>query len=128
MIDKHAEEENDSLVLLITYGKTSFLFTGDIGKNRQKELSDYENKEKHNVTLMKMPHHGGEVDYAFMDTYLPKYVVISVGKNSYGHPEEATMNMLNSKTYSPKVYRTDQRGDITVISNGESLRIETSKQ
>lgn len=129
VIDKHAEEENDSLVLLITYGQTSFLFTGDIGKNRQKELSDYENIEnkKDKVTLMKMPHHGAEVEYAFMDTYLPDYVIISVGDNAYGHPDKSTLEMLDSKTYKPKLYRTDKCGDITVISDGKDLKIETSK-
>ena len=45
----------------------------------------------------------------------------------YGHPHRETLDLLDSKTYSPKVYRTDQDGDIIVKSNGKELSVETSK-
>lgn len=133
VIDVLAEETNDSLVLLITYGDTRFLFTGDIENAAQTRISEkYQNDadEPFEIDLIKMPHHGSytETLYRFMRTFMPKYVVISVGSdNKYGHPDQSTLDLLNSKTWKPKIYRTDKHGDITVKSNGKELSIETSK-
>lgn len=44
IIDASSDKANDSLVLLITYGNTKFLFTGDIEESVQTRISDkYEN-------------------------------------------------------------------------------------
>ena len=40
VVDTRAEKNNDSLVLLITYGDTRFLFTGDIEENMQQRIAD----------------------------------------------------------------------------------------
>ena len=133
-----SESENDSLVLLITYKNTRFLFTGDIGDNAQTYISDkYENpKDKENkINLIKMPHHGScsqkSVDgtgslYRFIRTFMPDYGVISVGKgNEYGHPHRKTLELLEDADI--QVFRTDWNGDITVKSDGNKLEIETSK-
>lgn len=133
VIDVSAQEENDSLVLLITYGKTKFLFTGDIEDTAQKRIADkYSNDsdEPFSISLMKMPHHGSYSGtlYTFVRTFMPEYVIISVGKdNPYGHPHKETLDLLNSKSYSPKLYRTDMNGDIIVKSDGKTLSIETMK-
>jgi len=145
--------DNDSLVLLITYQKTTFLFTGDIEKEAQsrvaerlRELSD---KLESKQNLMKMPHHGAYNS----DPFLPdnasdnslgtlvsaayaNYFVISVGKNnSYNHPDQKTLDVIaqalkiNDLDESKRLFRTDNRGDIvvTVASNGRDLEITTSK-
>lgn len=133
VVDVGADEENDSLVLLITYGDTKFLFTGDIEKDAQTRISEkYQNEsdDVYKVSLIKMPHHGSysETLYRFLRTFMPEYVVISVGaSNIYGHPDQKTLDLLYSKTWKPKVYRTDLNGDIIVKSNGKELFIETSK-
>ncbi len=133
VVDVSAQEENDSLVLLISYGKTKFLFTGDIEENMQKRIVDkYSNDsdEPFKIDLMKMPHHGAKTNtlYTFVRTFMPDYIVISVGKNNpYGLPNKETIDLLKSKTYSPKVNRTDMDGDIIVKSDGKKLTIETSK-
>lgn len=133
VIDSCAVEENDSLVLLITYGETKFLFTGDIEDTAQTRISDkYENEldEPFDIDLIKMPHHGSYTGtlYRFLRTFMPEYAVISVGKgNVYGHPHRETLDLLNSETWKFKVYRTDINGDIIVRSNGKELSFETSK-
>ena len=133
VVDVANQEENDSMVLLITYGKTKFLLTGDIGEKQQERISKkYENEsdEAYKISLMKMPHHGSYTNtlYIFLRTFMPDYAIISVGKNNpYGHPAVKTLDLLNSKSYKPKVYRTDQDGDIIVKSNGKELSIETKK-
>ena len=133
VIDSIAEENNDSLVLLIEYGSTRFLFTGDIENSAQKRISEiYQNEsdEPFKIDLIKMPHHGSYTEnlYRFLRTFMPDYAIISCGdENMYGHPDEKTLKLLNSKTWSSKVYRTDRDGDIIVKSNGKELSVETSK-
>ncbi|MCI8886707.1 MAG: MBL fold metallo-hydrolase [Hungatella sp.] len=138
VVDVAATLENDSLVLMITYGKTRFLFTGDIEDEVQTRISDrYENEkdEAYKIDLIKMPHHGSASPktvngtgslYRFIRTFMPDYAVISVGKdNKYGHPHKETLDLL--KDAHVKVYRTDTDGNITIRSDGESLSIDTSK-
>ena len=133
VIDVSAEEENDSLVLLITYGETRFLFTGDIEEAAQTRISDkYENEldEPFDIDLIKMPHHGSYTGtlYRFIRTFMPEYAIISVGAgNVYGHPHRETLDLLDNEAMKFKVYRTDINGDIVVRSNGKELSFETSK-
>lgn len=137
VVDNSAIEENDSLVLLVTYGKTKYLFTGDIGLNAQRRITDKYKSEPdslYKIDLIKMPHHGSYMDNGiktdtlgpFMRTFMADYAVISVGKgNPYKHPHKEVLDLLNSKTYKPKVYRTDEDGDIIVESDGKKLFVET---
>ena len=133
VIDVCADEDNDSLVLLITYGNTKFLFTGDIEDAAQTRISDRyqsESDEPYKIDLIKMPHHGSYTGtlYRFLRTFMPDYAVIYVGAgNSYGHPRRETLDLLDSKTWKPMLYRTDQNGDIFVKSNGKELTVETAR-
>jgi len=129
VVDTAANEDNDSLVLLITYGDTRFLFTGDIGENAQRRIvSKYENESNKpfKVDLIKMPHHGSKVIIRFIDILMPDYAVISAASsNLYGHPYTETLDMLEQAKV--KLYRTDQCGDITVKSDGKRLSFTTEK-
>lgn len=124
-----AEDSNDSLVLLVTYGENKFLFTGDIGKDTQSKIAKQfinEADESYNIDLLKMPHHGADTSILFIRTFMPEYAIISVGKgNQYGHPYDKTLDMLEQA--DTKVYRTDIDGDIVVKSNGNQLSFETSR-
>ena len=130
VVDTAANEDNDSLVLLITYGDTRFLFTGDIGENAQRRIvSKYENESNKpfKIDLIKMPHHGSKVTYRFIDVLMPDYAVISASaSNLYGHPYTETLDMLDQAEV--KLYRTDQSGDITVKSDGKRISVTTEKR
>lgn len=95
-----------SIVSRFTFGETSFLLTGDLS-NEETVLP--ETKE---VTVLKVAHHGSK--YSTSDTFLalvrPKEAVISVGKNSYGHPAQEVLERLSR--VKALVHRTDERGDI----------------
>ena len=138
VVDVASSSENDSLVLMITYGETRFLFTGDIEDDVQTRISDkYENEkdEAYKIDLIKMPHHGSTSPrsvngtgslYRFIRTFMPDYAVISVGQgNMYGHPHQETLDLLDDADV--KVYRTDKNGDIIVHSDGKTVSIECSK-
>lgn len=119
-----AEDTNESsIVLKITYGNTSFLFTGDAEREAEQFILD--SGADISATVLKVGHHGSETStsYPFLREVMPKYAVISVGKdNSYGHPTEETLSRLNDA--GAEVYRTDLSGDIVCRSDGENVTFE----
>lgn len=138
VVDVSNVENNDSLVILITYGNTRFLFTGDIEYSGQKRLVDRYaagRDAEFNLDVIKMPHHGswgksvGVNDNdlnRLITAFDPEYAVISVGKgNRYGHPHKETLELLQQAEV--EVFRTDINGDIIVRSNGRKVTIETEK-
>ncbi len=109
---------NNSLVLHISYGKTSFLITGDIEARAERELISNNNIE---CDVLKVPHHGSSSSSSeeFIQAADPTYGIISAGKNnSYGHPHFETLDTLNDEDI--RIYRTDTDGNITfdVTDNG----------
>lgn len=115
-----------SAVLHVSYGSTSFLFTGDADTKSEKDMLASGQRLKADV--LKVGHHGANTSssVAFLKEVRPTYAVISVGKdNKYGHPTQKTLNKLNQN--SVKVYRTDQRGTITATSNGKNISFSTAK-
>ena len=98
-----------SMVIKFTYGKNSFLFTGDI------EDAGTENilKEDTRCDVIKVPHHGGENDKINLLAQKAgaDYAVISCGKNnSYKHPHKDTVKAF--KNSGAKVFTTYKTGAI----------------
>ena len=125
------DEGNGSLVLMIKYRETSFIFTGDMEQEQESLICDsYGDDKEWNVSLLKVAHHGSKTStsYRFVRMLMPDYAVISVGKNSYGHPSEQTLSRLDQANVK-KVYRTDRSGNIVVdvISGGRELRVTPSR-
>ena len=77
------------------------------------------------VNYIKIPHHGSinGLTENYLKVLMPKVAVISVGKNSWGHPRPEILEML--ERYNVKVLRTDQIGDIAVVSDGEKYWLST---
>lgn len=119
------KRNNSSIVMKIKYGDTSFLFTGDAEREEEQEI--LEAGYNLSATVLKVGHHGSKnsTTYPFLREIMPKYTIISVGKNSYGHPTEEVLSRLRDA--GTKVYRTDMQGDIIVTSNGKSVNIMTQK-
>ena len=114
------EQNNMSIVMKITYGHTSFLFTGDA--ERAEEADILEAGYDLSATVLKVGHHGSATSttYPFLREIMPQYAVISCGKgNQYGHPDENTLSRLRDADVT--VYRTDVLGDITCVSDGENV-------
>lgn len=113
-----------SVVLKLTYGDNSFLFTGDATSNVEEELLESNANIKSDV--LKVAHHGSDYSSTneFIDAVNPEYAVISVGKNnSYNHPSLNTLEKFNKRGI--KVYRTDEDNTIIFTSNGSDLTITT---
>lgn len=123
--NKKIENVNESaIVAKVIYGKNSFLFTGDIDSEIEKRM--IENNLNLKSDVLKVPHHGSRFSSSlgFLDEVNPKYAVIPVGKNSYGHPTPQTLQNLKSQKI--KTFRTDQDGDIKCEGDGE--RVECEKE
>ncbi len=111
---------NNSLVLKVNFGDTSFLFTGDA--EREEELDILNSGADVNSTVLKAGHHGSDTStsYQFLWHIMPMYAVISVGgNNSYGHPTDAVLSRFRDADV--KVLRTDMQGDIIFTSDGENV-------
>lgn len=120
-----SDPNNTSIILKIIHGETSFLFTGDA--ERDEEQSVLSQNYDLSATVLKIGHHGSgdSTTYPFLREIMPKYAIISVGKNEYGHPTEEVLSRLRDANI--KVYRTDMQGDIIVSSDGKNVNIKTDK-
>lgn len=119
-LDHYDNLNNYSPIIKISYGNTSFLFTGDAEEDVEQEVLNNNFNLKSDV--LKVGHHGSSTSTtkSFFDSVSPKISVISVGKNnSYGHPTENTLNNLKES----KIYRTDLNGNIVLTSNGSTIEI-----
>lgn len=109
-----SKERNDnSVVVRVEYQGYSFLITGDIGKEVEREITK-KYKNFVDVDVLVVAHHGSKTssDYEFVKQASPLYAVISVGKNNrYGHPHRDVLAVYE-KLKIP-IVRTDESGSIS---------------
>jgi competence protein ComEC len=123
---RYKDLNNYSIVLKVTYGKTSFLLTGDAERESESEIlaKGYNLK----ADLLKVGHHGSNssTSAAFLKAVAPKFAIISVGAdNKYGHPSQTTIKRLQRAGI--KIYRTDLNGTIVATSDGQKITIKSQK-
>lgn len=108
--ENESDTNSQSIVAALKNGNSKFLFTGDLTSEKEEEILRKGIDISANV--LKVAHHGSK--YSTGDEFLkkvsPKEAIISVGKNSYGHPAEETLEKLRS--IGTKILRTDETGDI----------------
>ncbi len=118
---------NNSLVFKLDYNSFSMLFTGDILKVREKDLSLAFAKKLSSDVLLS-PHHGSASSSSklFLDKVEPESVIIPCGwQNRYGFPHKSVLNRYAA--LGMDVYRTDLNGAVLTISDGKSFEITTFK-
>ena len=120
---KEYDNENDnSNVIYTKINGYKFMFMGDAGVDKEKDI--LENYNISNIDVLKVGHHGSKTSSSkkFIDEANPKYGVISVGKNNkYGHPNKEILNTLSNS----KIYRTDEDGSIMFKIKNNKLKIKT---
>ena len=117
-----AEEDLNNLspIMLLTYGETSFLFTGDADSETEAKVL-----QKHpqlSADVMKLGHHGASTSNSpeFLDAVSPQIAVCSVGAdNTFGHPHESVVGYLAE--HGITLLRTDLLGNIILSSDGVSV-------
>ena len=120
-----ADTNNNSVVLRLTYGDVSFLFSGDIQKEAIPQLLPYSSMLK--STVLKVPHHGSDEeeaeDYLFQ-AISAQFAVISVGRNSrFGFPAQEVLAHL--KGLGAKVYKTSENGAVIISTDGQNVWVKT---
>ncbi len=114
-----------SMVLRLSYGRTSFLFTGDIGQKAEQDI--LENMRIIKSDILKSPHHGSlsSSSEEFLSAVNPSVIVICVGENNrYNFPNPIILQRY--KEQGATLYRTDTHGAIEITSDGQEFSVRTA--
>lgn len=115
----YSEDNAYSVVIKVTYGQNTFLFTGDAPVEAQNSCVDG------HVDVLKVSHHGSAsgMSGTLAAKLTPAIAVLSYGENSYGHPTQVVLDALSS--VGAQVYGTYVQGTVTVVSNGKDVTAST---
>lgn len=129
-VKSYDEPNNTSIVLLVEYGTTRFLFTGDMEAEAEGDMLDHWAGEMNwDVDVLKVGHHGSDTSsgYRFLYETQPEYGIISVGTdNPYGHPSGDVLKRYADAGVA--VYRTDRLGHVVAHSDGETVTLTWEKE
>jgi competence protein ComEC len=115
---------NRSIVLRLVFGKSSFLFTGDIEAGAEHALIAGSN-ELHS-TVLKVPHHGSKTSSTaqFIAAVHPEVAVISDGYlNRFHFPSEQVLDRYAES--GATVLRTDLDGAVTIEATPDDAHLRT---
>lgn len=118
------ERNENSVVLRVAYGGTSFLLTGD-GEAAAERYLVTTYGDRLDATVLAAGHHGSRTSTsaAFLDAVSPEFVVISSAYDSqYGHPHDEVLERLAE--WSIPTYWTATHGTTVFTSNGTSVAVE----
>lgn len=116
-----ASKNDASVVLKLSYGEFSMLFTGDLEAKGEECVS----KAAGDVDVLKVAHHGSSnsTTEEFLEGVMPEYGVISAGENnSYGHPHKELLERLEG--CGAKTLITYETGAVIFRTDGEKLEVE----
>ncbi len=120
---KEYDNENDnSNVIYLNYQNTKFLFMGDAGVEKERDILEKYNLE--NIDFIKIGHHGSNTSSSeeFITSIQPRYALISVGENNkYDHPKQEVLETLKNS----RIIRTDLDGSIKIDLNKGKYKIRT---
>lgn len=116
---------NQSLVLRLRFKEIVFLFTGDI--EREAEARMVRMGYPLQAHVLKVPHHGSDSSSSpiFLEKVKPRYAILSVGggRTKLPHPEVLRRYLQIGST----LLRTDELGAITILTDGEKIKISPFK-
>jgi beta-lactamase superfamily II metal-dependent hydrolase len=122
--DKAYKNQNDaSVVIRIEHGEMDFLLMGDASIIVENEI--LARGDTVEATLLKVGHHGSSYSTSaeFVAAVDPAEAIISVGGNEQGLPNQETIDRLQAQ--GVRVWRTDEMGTITVVSDGHTYSVDT---
>lgn len=115
----NSDSNDNSIAIILRHGSVAFYFEGDAGEKEETAIIDC--GIKISADVYKIGHHGSKTSTSdeMLQTVSPAYAVISVGDNSYGHPNAAVLNKLRAANI--QVFRTDEQGTIVATSDGTEI-------
>jgi competence protein ComEC len=130
-----------SIVLKLSYGTFDVLFTGDADNRVDDALVTHILPDPDGLEVLKVPHHGSKTGMTegllkalspgaygsprCAGTDVCPLAVISVGRNTYGHPGKETLEGLRQSGF--RILRTDQVGDVEIVTDGRSWSVKTQR-
>ena len=116
---EYSNENDNSNVIYTEINNYKFMFMGDASTVKEKDILD--EYDISDIDVLKVGHHGSKTSSSelFINSINPKYSIISVGKNKYGHPNKEVLNILSNS----KIYRTDKCGNI-IFNISDKLYID----
>jgi len=111
LADSQSKDNNaNSIVIKLAFGEEDFLLTGDLPSRQEKILID--SGLDLQSRILKAGHHGSKhsTSAEFLKSVKSEEAIISVGKNSYGHPHPDVLGRLREQGI--KFWRTDEKGNI----------------
>ena len=118
--DVKDNDNENSIITLLSYKDFDTLFTGDAGVLAFEKLK---NILPQNIEILKIGHHGGRnvVSQEMLNHFKNTISVISTGPNTFGHPNKMTLELLKNT----KIYRTDKHNSIKISTDGEKYEVYT---
>lgn len=112
---------DNSLVIKLVYGQTTFLFPGDVGEGAEEALVRRYG-ESLESGILKVPHHGlgPSASADFLLSVKPKIAVISIGGGI--QPDDPVLDRLSKA--GARVYRTDRSGTLRISSDGKNWEVK----
>jgi competence protein ComEC len=109
---KAYSENNNSMVLYMEIKNENWLFTGDIEAVVEEKLLEAYDL---NIDHLKVAHHGSMTSSTqkFIEKTNPRFAYISVGKNSYDHPNNQVLRRFMRQ--ETKLYTTKNQGTIEIV-------------
>ena len=114
---------NQSLVLRLTHGQSSFLLPSDIEEAAEQALLK-EVSLRSDVLIA--PHHGSATSSSagFVDVVAPRYVAISAGQNQAGH-FPAPETVARYRKLGCMILNTAEHGSLYFRTNGREIQVAT---
>ena len=118
-VDPSETGEDTSLAIRVTLDNVSILVMGDSGAARERALVKKGALGQYDIFLVN--HHGSRYSNTseLLNAAQPKYAVISVGDNDYGHPAKECIDRLQES--GAMIFRTDLQGTITMSVEGSEV-------
>jgi competence protein ComEC len=126
-LEGEARNEN-SIILQVSHGETSFLLTGDAEDDQEQYLVE-EYGDQLRATVLKAGHHGSSSSSSpiLLDAVRPKAVVVSSAFDSqYSHPTEDVLQRLADR--SIPTFWTATHGNIVLVSDGSGVSVRTQQE
>lgn len=126
----HTNENNNSVVLLLTLGETSFILSGDAEESVWKNIRD---KIPNNTRFFKVPHHGSKYGALSSNTTslwlsnLDQKTLLGISAHKYGnfnHPDPSVLQLFTANNFT--YYRTDEQFHLTFKTDGQNISVKYS--
>ena len=125
MSGSEPDSNENSAVIMISFGEIDILVPGDIEKDGETALIEQFGAGIE-AEILVLGHHGSNSSSSpeFLDAVNPELAIASAGlDNPYGHPHDEVIQRLRFRSID--IYRTDLDGTIQITSDGMGYSVTT---